>query len=431
MAFLNPKIIPIFLFYTLLIISFFLNGYNYLPIIFFQSIFFISIVCFFKNDLFIYIKSIKLIHILGFFLIISSLSASYFLSPIRTINGLHNAFDGMLIRYLATISHLLFYFSFLIFVKKEILDFSKLIKFLFIIFFLYSFLLLMSSHIDLRFIGIELFDSNVRHVGYLFTFFISLFMAQYAWIISKRKNIKEEFLVKTVLLLSLSLFFTFIGGRGALLSLIICLIILVTLLRKRNPSQVKVYLSNILIIGFISVIFSISFSQINTKHFKIKGVGHKLNYLKTQLTNTYDFSSGRTYIWKKVLLNNYKPIIGMGPNSYLHIRDNDKELAKKRAIQPHSIFLQLYLEWGLSGTFFLLIFLFKKLKTININLYSNNYNQINIISVSACAGLFFHSLVDGTLFYSQTVLLFIIFLVFGSYGNNLNKVTMHKKNRDI
>lgn len=430
MAFLNPKIIPIFLFYSLVIVSFFLNGNDYLPIILFQSIFFISIVCFFKNDLFIYIKSKKLIHIVGFFLIITSLSASYFLSPIRTINGLHNGFDGMLIRYLATISHLLFYFSFLIFVKKEILDFSRLIKFFFIIFFLYSFLWLMSSRIDLRFMGIDLFDDNVRHVGYLFTFFISLFMAQYAWIISKRKNIKEEFLVKTILFLSLSLYFTFIGGRGALLSMIICLIVLVTLLRKSNPSQVKIYLSNILIIGILSVIFSISLSQINSRYVEIKGVGqHKL--LKTQLTNIYNFSSNRFYIWKKVLLNNYKPIIGMGPNSYLHIRDNDKELTKIRAIQPHNIFLQLYLEWGLSGTFFLFIFLFKKLKTLNVNFYSSNYNQINIISVSACAGLFFHSLFDGTLFYSQTVLLFIIFLVFGCNNNNLGKFAIYKKNRDI
>ena len=255
-------------------------------------------------------------------------------------------------------------------------------------------------------------------------------MAQYAWIISKRKNIKEEFLVKTILFLSLSLYFTFIGGRGALLSMIICLIVLVTLLRKSNPSQVKVYLSNILIIGFLSVIFSISLSQINSRYVEIKGVGqHKL--LKTQLTNIYNFSSNRIYIWKKVLLNNYKPIIGMGPNSYLHIRDNDKELTNLRAIQPHNIFLQLYLEWGLSGTFFLFIFLFKKLKTLNVNFYSSNYNQINIISVSACAGLFFHSLFDGTLFYSQTVLLFIIFLVFGCNNNNLGKVAIYKKNRDI
>ena len=430
MAFLNSKIIPIFLFYTLLIVSFFLNGNDYLPIIFFQSIFFISIVCFFKNDLFLYIKSKKLIHILGFFLIISSLSASYFLSPIRTINGLHNAFNGMLIRYLATISHLLFFFSFLILVKKEILDFSRLIKFLFIIFFLYSFLWLMSSRIDLRFMGIDLFDGNLRHVGYLFTFFISLFMAQYAWIILKEKNKKEGFLVKIVLFLSLSLFFTFIGGRGALLSLIICLIILVTLLRKSNPSQVKIYLSNMLIIGFLSVIFSISLSQINSRYYEIKGVDqHKL--LMTQFTNINNFSSHRIYIWKNVLLNNDKPIIGMGPNSYLHIRDNDKDLTKIRAIQPHNIFFQLYLEWGLIGTFLIFIFLFRKLKTLNVNFYSHNHNQINIISVSACAGLFFHSLFDGTLFYSQTLLLFIIFLVFGSYNNNLDKVAIHKKNRGI
>ena len=415
MAFLNPKIIPIFLFYSLVIVSFFLNGNDYLPIILFQSIFFISIVCFFKNDLFLYIKSKKLIHIVGFFLIISSLSASYFLSPIRTINGLHNGFDGMLIRYLATISHLLFYFSFLIFVKKEILDFSRLIKFLFIIFFLYSFLWLMSSRIDLRFMGIDLFDDNVRHVGYLFTFFISTFLAQYAWIILKGRNIKEEFKIKALLFVGLVLFFIFIGGRGALLSLIICIILLVTLIGKHNPSQVKVFLSNILIIGFASVLFSISISKLNSSYnFELKGIGqHEL--LNERLTNSHNFTSHRIYIWNKVLLNNKNPILGMGPNSYLHIKDNDKKLIGIGAIQPHNIFLQLYLEWGFTGTFLILLFLLMKLKTSSLNCYNTKYNQSNIISLSACAGLIFHSLFDGTLFYSQTVLLFIIFLALGSY----------------
>ena len=34
----------------------------------------------------------------------------------------------------------------------------------------------MSSRIDLRFMGIDLFDDNVRHVGYLFTFYHSLWL---------------------------------------------------------------------------------------------------------------------------------------------------------------------------------------------------------------------------------------------------------------
>ena len=290
----------------------------------------------------------------------------------------------------------------------------------------------MSSRIDLRFMGIDLFDDNVRHVGYLFTFFISLFMAQYAWIILKRKNKKEGFLVKTVLFLSLSIFFTFIGGRAALLSLIICIIILVTLIRKYNPSLVKDFLLNIMIIGFLSVIFSICLSQINSSYVDIKAVNeHEL--LMAQLTNTNNFSTHRIYIWDKILSNNKKPFLGMGPNSYLHIRDNDKELVRINAIQPHNIFLQLYLEWGLIGTFLIFVFLFMKLKNLSNNLLNNNYNQINIISVSVCAGLFFHSFVDGTLFYSQTLLLFIIFLVFGSYNNinNLDKIVMRIKNRGV
>ena len=106
----------------------------------------------------------------------------------------------------------------------------------------------------------------------------------------------------------------------------------------------------------------------------------------------------------------------MGPNSYLHIKDNDKKLTRIGAIQPHNIFLQLYLEWGLTGTLLIFVFLLMKLKTLNMNCFNNKrINQINIISISACAGLLFHSLFDGTLFYSQTVLLFIVFIILGSY----------------
>ena len=406
----------IFLFYVLLFVSFFLNGNNYLAIIIFQSIFFASVTLSYKDELikFFNIKNNK--NIIGLILIISSLTISYFFSPIRQITGSHNYYDGMLTRYIAMLSHILFFLSFLIFVKKNILDFSLFLKFLILIFFLYSFLWLMSLHIDLRFFGIDLFDDNLRHVGYLFTFFISIFVSQYAWIILKGKNIKEEFLIKTLLFISLSFFFTFIGGRGALLSLIFCLIILVTLLRKNNRLLVKVFLSNILIIGFLSVIFSISLSKINSSYIEIKGVNqHKL--LMAKLTNTFNFSSHRIYIWEKVLLNNTTPVFGMGPNSFLHLRDNDRMLERGdiRAIQPHNIFLQHYLEWGIAGTFLIIIFLFMKLKTLGNNFYKTNYHQINIISTSVCAGLLFHSLFDGTLFYSQTVLLFIVFIILGSY----------------
>ena len=61
-----------------------------------------------------------------------------------------------------------------------------------------------------------------------------------------------------------------------------------------------------------------------------------------------------------------------------------------------------------------------KLKTICENFLNKNYSQVDIISITVCVGLLFHSLVDGTLFYSQTVLLFIIFLILGSYKNNLD-----------
>ena len=105
----------------------------------------------------------------------------------------------------------------------------------------------------------------------------------------------------------------------------------------------------------------------------------------------------------------------MGPNSYLHIKDNDEKLMDIGAIQPHNIFLQLYLEWGFTGTFLILLFLLIKLKNSSLNCYNSKYNQSNIISLSACTGLLFHSLSDGTLFYSLTVLLFIIFLALGSY----------------
>ena len=416
------KKLNIFLFYVLLFVSFFMSGNNYLSIIIFQSIFFTSISLSYKDELIKFFNIKNKINIIGLILIICTLTISYFFSPIRQISGLHNSFNGMLIRFLATLSHILFFISFLIFVKKNILDFSLFLKFLIHIFFFYTFLWLIQLQFDLRFIGIDLFDGDIRHVGYLFTFFIATFMAQYAWIILKRKNLKEEFIIKALLLIGLSLFFTYIGGRGAFLSLIICLIILVTLIRKHNSSLVRVFLSNILIIGFLSVFLSVAITKLNLIYdLELKNTG-QYEVLKSKLTNSQNFSTGRIYIWNKVLQNNTNPIFGMGPNSYLHIKDNDRKLTEIGAIQPHNIFLQLYLEWGLTGTLLIFVFLLMKFKTLRINCFNKKYNQINIISISACAGLLFHSLFDGTLFYSQTVLLFIIFIILGSYKNNLNTI---------
>ena len=67
-------------------------------------------------------------------------------------------------------------------------------------------------------------------------------------------------------------------------------------MRKYNSSQVKVFLLNIMIIGFLSVIFSICLSKINSSHVEIKAV-EQHHLLMAQLTNTNNLSSHRIYIW--------------------------------------------------------------------------------------------------------------------------------------
>lgn len=396
------------LFYLLLFIIFFMSGFNYLSILTFQSLFTLSIFLFYTNELISIVKEVKHKEIIFFLLAITSISISYFFSPILNINGLHNDYHGMTLRYFSSISQLLFFFSLFVFTKVTFFNFSKLINFLIFSFFLYIFLLITRNYFDHHLIGLDLVN-NRRHLGYYFVFFIAIFMSRFAVVTLKDEKKSKQYLV-SILIIAFTAFFIYVAGRGATLSLFACAVLLLFYIYKKNSLKLLNYLKNLSIILTTSIL--LSYVLPNFKIFET----NQLEVLLKRTFTTENISSHRFYLWQTVIENNTRPIFGLGPNSFKHLRDNNKKIESIGAIQPHNIFIQFYLEWGIMGIFIICNFLLINLKKIFFNSFTKkDLNGVHIVSLSTLSSMIILSFFDGTFFYSQTLSLIIIFMVTGLY----------------
>ena len=415
------KVIIDLLFYTLLFVTFFMSGNNYPYMVFFQLFFIVAMSISYKKEFIGFYKESKFLNKIIYVLIIISISISYFLSPILEIKGLHNELDGMLFRYISSVCHFLFFVSFLVYLKKTSFNFIKFEKSLLIIFTLITFIFLTKNNFPYSLIGLNIFGDNIRHFGYLYTFFLSILMSHIAWYFINKNKIRYGLNLILFSIISFTIFFTFIGGRGAFISIALSILLLIVLLKKENKKLMIDYFKSVLFIISISLFLSSIFSETRFSE-NLFDKTNQVGVMKKKLT-LENFDTNRLYIWGQVIKNNDNYFFGLGPNSFKYIKDKDKKLMDTKAIQPHNSILQFYLEWGLLGTFLICIGIFINLKKIYITLFlKKDYSRENLASLSVCSSLICHSFFDGTLFYSQTVLLIIIFMVLGNHKNKQDKV---------
>lgn len=406
----RSKYLLTFNIYVLIYVTFFLSGKSSLSISLFQVLFTVLVLFFLKENIKITLKEVKPHNLILFLLLITSLSFSYFFSPLRNLSGLHDDSGGMFIRYFAAINHIFFYTSFYVYVRSVKLDFELFIKHLIAIFLLITFFWVAKHNLqNPNYFGLELFDSHIRHIGYLFTFFLSICLSKLSSLIARKKNTMSSLLFLTF---GFAVFFSFVGGRGALLSILITITFL-TVVLFRIDTKIMInfvkHASLVIFLAFFLSVLSSNFGLIKNSEIKT---------LQRSVVKTENIDSFRFYIWNTVVKNNYNLLFGLGPNSFMHIKDIDKKINNINAIQPHNSLIQFYLEWGLVGLFliyYFLIFNFKRFYEIVKLKKIQNFQSLS--SFAVCLSLITHSFVDGTLFYSQTLIIFIIFLVLGTTKN--------------
>lgn len=122
------------------------------------------------------------------------------------------------------------------------------------------------------------------------------------------------------------------------------------------------------------------------------------------------FSSGRLDIWRLSIAETMEsPWIGLGPEGYRFIPNNSGR------VQPHNLFIQVFLEWGLlGGGTFLLLLGYGLIKSMAIVLRSRGSSaNSSLIAFMVIVTLTLHSLTDGTYYHAQP--LFLLALGFSAF----------------
>ena len=118
------------------------------------------------------------------------------------------------------------------------------------------------------------------------------------------------------------------------------------------------------------------------------------------------FSSGRIEFWMEAIsLIEKKPFFGYGAHQYQFV----SELAGGTYKHPHNSIVQFVFDWGfIGGALFILLLAYTAFMAF---FRSNSSTDIKLLSAMGLTTIFAYSLVDGVLFYSYPIALFIVLLL--------------------
>lgn len=255
--------------------------------------------------------------------------------------------------------------------------------------------------------------SNIRHIGYICTVSTT--------IITLKLLISTLRYGNTALLLALSIInfslLLWLGGRTAIVAVLICLILSSILLKAKSDLKL-VNLLLLLIVAGLSFLIAH-----NLAIFPWNGpipFNHSIDSTLSE-ESLNRFSSGRLDIWiLSISATLESPWLGLGPEGYLFLPN------RSFGIQPHNLFVQIFLEWGiLGGGVFIILLSYGLLKCLIITLNSSG-QEFNacLIAFMVIISLTLHSLTDGTYYHAQPLFyLALSFAVFPSIAysrsNNL------------
>ncbi|MGI9896956.1 O-antigen ligase family protein [Vibrio natriegens] len=196
-----------------------------------------------------------------------------------------------------------------------------------------------------------------------------------------------------------------LGGRGAILSYTIGLMLTLYIIYKHNKLKIK-NLVNLSLLTLVSVILSTPFNI-----YSWNGLNRLLDSSQYYGQDINSLSTNRIELWSLSWdFIKEKPLLGYGAESFLLNSDTIFR-------HPHNFIMQWLFDFGTIGAVLFLIFI----TLILISGYINTISKLsdnNLISIAICVGIISNALVSGTLYYSPP--LFILCIVSGFILSNNN-----------
>lgn len=243
------------------------------------------------------------------------------------------------------------------------------------------------------------FNSHIRHTGYqveaALCFFLVFFFGKDKFNIQKSVNV--------FFLVILWGFIFWLGGRGAILSISVSIIFIFSILKYKKINSL-----NFILINVFSVLLGALISEFLVL-FDWNGLLSSF-YRSVEAESLNQLSTNRITLWKSALFSlNENLFFGLGPQGY-YFMDN-----RIYGVQPHNVFIQFLVEWGLIGAL-LFIFLLIKAFWTGLRLHISNANiafsKYSLISGAVILALSVNSLFDGTYYHPQpSVYLAIAFAI--------------------
>lgn len=242
-------------------------------------------------------------------------------------------------------------------------------------------------------------SSNIRHLGHIVI--VSTLYLSIKVLMGERLN-NLLFTFSTITSISLLIW---LGGRGAILSYTIGLMLTLYIIYKHNKLKIK-NLVNLSLLTLVSVILSTPFNI-----YSWNGLNRLLDSSQYYGQDINSLSTNRIELWSLSWdFIKEKPLLGYGAESFLLNSDTIFR-------HPHNFIMQWLFDFGTIGAVLFLIFI----TLILISGYINTISKLsdnNLISIAICVGIISNALVSGTLYYSPP--LFILCIVSGFILSNNN-----------
>lgn len=238
------------------------------------------------------------------------------------------------------------------------------------------------------------FFGHARHVGYIAS------ITTIALLTSFFVSAKRTFQVATFcLLVSSATLLFWLGGRGAMLAVIATLFFVIPLGWSQNPQAA------IKLIGIIAaMILGILLAEVLAV-FPWNGLLQSL-MRSVEAGSLDEFSTSRVRLWMSVIdsLQGHW-LFGLGAQAYIHMPNHIY------GNHPHSFIMQIIVEWGIIGLITiasLAALLIRKTWHDIKRARSSKIEDHTLVAMSVVLTLGFHGLIDGTLYYSQTLIYFLV-----------------------
>ena len=259
-------------------------------------------------------------------------------------------------------------------------------------------------------------NAHIRHTGYLVTAGLVTVMALTAAVLKGKQRTQATRIGIGIGMPVLTLLWTFLfwlGGRGAIVS-VIAVVLMTVVILWRHGIGVRPFMSVVI----SSAVIGCGLAELLAV-FPWNGIWP--SFQRTVAAKTLaQVSTGRTAVWGSTLTEvSQYPLFGLGPEGYRYMP------SKIWGVHPHCFLIQFLAEWGLAGTIPFLIILGQSIRVMLNRLIvapSGPLDARLLVGGALVCALTLYGLVDGTYYHGQPSL----YLAF-AFGMALSAVSAPKQ----